>query len=194
AETGAGIDPLDDAFTPDALFALTRGRRTPIKALLMDQRRLAGLGNIYANEILFRAGVRPGRRAARLARDDCRRIVAAARMVLADAIRRGGSSISDYRDGLGREGARPEAAAALAREPEEAAHARVLADDGHPVGRERPESGPLPAERVRHERRGEPGEPLEAARHRHVVGLRVARLHRLLVHRAQLESAGLGRE
>ena len=104
AETGAGIDPLEGAFTPDALFALTRGRRTPIKALLMDQRRVAGLGNIYANEILFRAGVRPGRRAARLARDDCRRIVVAARTVLADAIRRGGSSISDYRDGLGREG------------------------------------------------------------------------------------------
>jgi len=55
-------------------------------------------------EILFRAGVRPGRRAARLARADCGRIVAASRAVLADAIRRGGSSISDYRDGLGREG------------------------------------------------------------------------------------------
>ena len=104
AETGEGIDPLDDAFSPDALFALTRARRTPIKALLMDQRRVAGVGNIYANEILFRAGVRPGRRAARLARDDCRRIVAASRGVLMEAIRRGGSSISDYRDGLGREG------------------------------------------------------------------------------------------
>ncbi len=104
AETGAGVDPLDDAFTPETLFALTRTRRTPIKALLMDQRRVAGLGNIYTNEILFRAGVRPGRRAARLAREECRRIVAASHLVLAEAIRRGGSSISDYRDGLGREG------------------------------------------------------------------------------------------
>jgi len=104
AETGEGVDPLDDAFSPAALFALTRARRTPIKALLMDQRRVAGVGNIYANEILFRAGVRPGRRAARLARDDCQRIVAASRAVLMEAIRRGGSSISDYRDGLGREG------------------------------------------------------------------------------------------
>ena len=104
AETGAGVDPLDDAFTPETLFALTRARRTPIKALLMDQRRVAGLGNIYTNEILFRAGVRPGRRAARLAREECRRIVAASHLVLAEAIRRGGSSISDYRDGLGREG------------------------------------------------------------------------------------------
>jgi len=104
AETGEGIDPLDETFTAEMLFALTRARRTSIKALLMDQRRVAGLGNIYTNEILFRAGVRPGRRAARLARADCGRIVAASRAVLADAIRRGGSSISDYRDGLGREG------------------------------------------------------------------------------------------
>jgi formamidopyrimidine-DNA glycosylase len=104
AETGEGIDPLGRAFTAEALFRLTRHRRTPIKALLMDQRRVAGLGNIYANEILFAAGIRPSRRAARLRRAECARLVAAARTVLADAIRRGGSSISDYRDGLGRPG------------------------------------------------------------------------------------------
>jgi formamidopyrimidine-DNA glycosylase len=103
-ETGAGIEPLGPEFTPAALFALTRGRRTSIKALLMDQRRVAGLGNIYVNEILFHAGIRPGRRAARLSRDDCARIVTATHRVLGDAIRRGGSSISDYRDGLGRRG------------------------------------------------------------------------------------------
>jgi len=104
AETGTGIEPLGPEFTGAALFALTRGRRTSVKALLMDQRRIAGLGNIYVNEILFHAGIRPGRRAARLAREDCARIVTATRAVLADAIRRGGSSISDYRDGLGRPG------------------------------------------------------------------------------------------
>lgn len=103
-ETGEGIDPLAGGFTSGALFALTRGRRTPIKALLMDQRRVAGLGNIYANEILFRAGVRPGRRAARLTRGECARLVTATCAVLAEAIRRGGSSIADYRDGLGRSG------------------------------------------------------------------------------------------
>jgi formamidopyrimidine-DNA glycosylase len=70
----------------------------------MDQRRIAGLGNIYANEILFRAGVRPRRRAGRLRRADCARIVEAVRSVLDEAIRLGGSSISDYRDGFGREG------------------------------------------------------------------------------------------
>jgi len=104
AETGEGLDPLAPEFTPEALFGLTRRRRTPIKALLMDQRRVAGLGNIYANEILFRAGIRPRRRAARLRRADCARIVRSARAVLREAIRRGGSSISDYRDGLGRAG------------------------------------------------------------------------------------------
>src|SRR5205823_438558 len=104
AETGAGIDPLDRGFTAAALVALTRGRRTSIKALLMDQRRVAGLGNIYVNELLFRAGIRPGRRASRLRREECARLVRATRAVLEEAIRRGGSSISDYRDGLGRPG------------------------------------------------------------------------------------------
>jgi formamidopyrimidine-DNA glycosylase len=104
AETGGGIDALGTDLTPEALFALTRRRGATIKALLMDQRRIAGLGNIYVNEILFRAGVRPGRRAGRLTRTECRSIVVATRAVLADAIRRGGSSISDYRDGLGRQG------------------------------------------------------------------------------------------
>jgi formamidopyrimidine-DNA glycosylase len=103
-ETGEGLDPLAPIFTPEAVFALTRRRRTPIKALLMDQRRVAGIGNIYANEILFHAGIRPRRLAARLARAECGRLVRAARAVLAEAIRRGGSSISDYRDGLGRSG------------------------------------------------------------------------------------------
>jgi formamidopyrimidine-DNA glycosylase len=103
AETG-GVDALAPELTPALLFALTRRRRTSIKALLMDQRRVAGLGNIYANEVLFRAGVRPRRRAGRLTRAECARIVAATRAVLAEAIRDGGSSIADYRDGFGRPG------------------------------------------------------------------------------------------
>ena len=103
-ETGEGVDPLAAEFTDARLFGLTRGRGTSIKALLMDQRRVAGLGNIYVNEILFHAGVRPSRRAGRLGRTECARIVVSTRTVLAEAIARGGSSISDYRDGLGRRG------------------------------------------------------------------------------------------
>jgi len=103
-EIGTGIDPIADGLAGPALFALTRKRKTSIKALLMDQRRVAGLGNIYVNEILFRARVRPGRRAAGLTRADCAAIVDATATVLAEAIDRGGSSINDYRDGLGRAG------------------------------------------------------------------------------------------
>ena len=101
---GEGIDALSPALTGELLFGLTRHRRTSIKALLMDQRRVAGLGNIYVNEILFRAGVRPRRRASGLRRAECVALAAATRDVLAEAIRVGGSSISDYVDGLGRSG------------------------------------------------------------------------------------------
>lgn len=101
---GPGVDALDAVLTGPWLFERSRGRRTSAKALLMDQRQIAGLGNIYVSEILFRAGVRPRRRAARLSRDECERLVGAMRAVLAQAIARGGSSISDYRDGFDRAG------------------------------------------------------------------------------------------
>jgi formamidopyrimidine-DNA glycosylase len=103
-ETGTGVDALSPALTAEALHLLTRRRRTSVKALLMDQRLVAGIGNIYASEILFHAGIRPRRRAGRLRRAECQRLATAIRAVLTAAIRRGGSSISDYVDGLGRSG------------------------------------------------------------------------------------------
>ena len=104
-ETAPGIDALSEALTEEFLVASARRhRRTTVKSLLMDQREIAGLGNIYVNEILFQAGVRPRRRAGRLTRVECGRLVAATRGVLAGAIARGGSSISDYRDGFDRSG------------------------------------------------------------------------------------------
>jgi formamidopyrimidine-DNA glycosylase len=99
-----GPDPLSDAFSVSDLAALARGRKKPVKNLLMDQRALGGIGNIYANEILFRAGIRPGRQARRLTRSELQRLFDATRAVLSSAIRLGGSSISDYRDGDGRPG------------------------------------------------------------------------------------------
>src|SRR5262249_61202194 len=67
AETAAGIDALSPALTAEFLHARSRRHgRTTVKSLLMDQREIAGLGNIYVNEILFRAGIRPRRRARRL--------------------------------------------------------------------------------------------------------------------------------
>jgi len=100
-----GVEPLGAAFTPAFLHAVARRQRRAIKSLLMDQCIVAGLGNIYVNEILFAAGIRPGRRTSRLSRADAARIVAATGTVLADAIAARGSSISDYRDEQGEPGA-----------------------------------------------------------------------------------------
>jgi formamidopyrimidine-DNA glycosylase len=99
-----GPDPLADEFSLAALGALTRGRKKPIKNLLMDQQGLGGIGNIYANEILFCAGIRPGRQARRLTRAELAHLFEAVRAVLRTAVELGGSSISDYRDATGRPG------------------------------------------------------------------------------------------
>lgn len=99
-----GVDPLSPPFSVAYLSAHARRRRRPIKNLLMDQAIVAGLGNIYASEILFRAGVRPSRQSRRLRRCEVAAIHGATRTVLRQAIARGGSSIADYRDGRGRSG------------------------------------------------------------------------------------------
>ncbi len=95
-----------DALSADAehLHAATRGRRIPIKTLLLDQAVLAGVGNIYADEALFLARVRPTRRAAGLTRAETPAIAAAVRQVLRRAIEAGGSSISDFVQPEGGEG------------------------------------------------------------------------------------------
>jgi len=80
----------------DALFAAARGRKLAIKSLLLDQSVLAGVGNIYADEALFLAGVRPGRAAGRVTRRECGALAEALRRVLQRSIETGGSSISDY--------------------------------------------------------------------------------------------------
>jgi len=79
-----------------SLFRAARGRRVPVKTLLLDQSVLAGVGNIYADEALFLSGIRPQRRAGRLTEADCQRLARAVVKVLRRSIRTGGSSISDY--------------------------------------------------------------------------------------------------
>jgi len=97
--TTAGSEPLDIGFE---LFAgLFRGRRTPMKSALLNQKLLRGVGNIYADESLFRAGVRPRRRAARVRRDEMQRLFDGLQAVLNEAIAAGGSSVSDYVDANG---------------------------------------------------------------------------------------------
>ena len=105
AELGnVGRDPLTAAPSLDEWRSLVRARRLPIKNLLMDQRVLGGVGNIYANEMLFQAGIRPRRRAATLRREELQRLRGALRSVLEEAVELGGSSISDYRDANGQPG------------------------------------------------------------------------------------------
>lgn len=99
-----GPEPLGDGFDGETLRRRLRATRREVKAALLDQRVIAGIGNIYANEILFRAGVRPTRRCQRLRRAEIERIARVAREVLTDAIERRGTSFSDYRDSDGMPG------------------------------------------------------------------------------------------
>lgn len=99
-----GCDPLLEAWPLETWRSMTRDRRLPIKNFLMDQRILAGIGNIYANEMLYEAGIRPRRRASRLHLAELQRLSEAVQTVLREAVRLGGSSISDYRDADGRIG------------------------------------------------------------------------------------------
>jgi formamidopyrimidine-DNA glycosylase len=97
-----GPDPL--AISEHEFAARLHARRARVKGVLLDQRFLAGIGNIYADEVLFRAGVHPCAIAARLGRERARRLHHAIQEVLRAAIESGGSSISDYVDGDGRRG------------------------------------------------------------------------------------------
>ncbi len=96
---GPGAEPLTIAL--EQFAQLFRGRRTPIKAALLNQKLLHGVGNIYADESLFRAGIRPRRMAARLTRKELELLHDALTLVLREAIKLGGSSVSDYVDADG---------------------------------------------------------------------------------------------
>ena len=107
AKDGAGFaapgdEPLEAQI--DRFIALFRKRKTPIKSALLNQKLLSGVGNIYADEALFRAGIRPRRRASSLTRDELHKLHTGLLKVLHEAIKAGGSSVSDYVDAEGREG------------------------------------------------------------------------------------------
>jgi formamidopyrimidine-DNA glycosylase len=93
-----GLDPFDPALTGDFLFRFTRASQRRIRDLLLDQRIVAGLGNIYANEILSLTAIKPTTRAHRLTRKQVHAIAGAIPALLSDAIRWCGTSFSDYRD------------------------------------------------------------------------------------------------
>lgn len=93
---GLGPEPLSPGFTPAVLAAALSGRRGPVKAALLDQRVVAGLGNIYVAEALFRARLSPARAAGTITGARAARLVPAIRAVLEEAIAAGGSSLRDY--------------------------------------------------------------------------------------------------
>ena len=99
-----GPEPLEPGFTADQLGATLRRSRQAIKKVIMDQRHLAGVGNIYANEALFAAGIDPSKPAVRLTTDDHRRLHAEIRRVLHAAIASNGTTFRDYRTGTGEPG------------------------------------------------------------------------------------------
>jgi formamidopyrimidine-DNA glycosylase len=93
---GLGPEPLSDAFDGDWLFARSRGRSAPVKTFLMDQRIVVGVGNIYAAESLFRAGISPLRAAGKVSRERYAALAGAVRGILAYAITRGGTTLRDF--------------------------------------------------------------------------------------------------
>ena len=101
---GLGPEPLGREFNVEYLADKARGRKVAIKNLLMDQRIVAGIGNIYASEILFLAGVRPTRRAGKVRRDEIVRIVEATPVILHAAISGRGTTFRSYLDSRGEPG------------------------------------------------------------------------------------------
>ena len=99
-----GVEPLDPAFSADHLSALFRGSRRAVKTVLMDQRAVVGVGNIYANEALWRAGVDPSRHGRTLDGEESARLHDAIVGVLEESIALRGTSFRDYRDARGEKG------------------------------------------------------------------------------------------
>jgi formamidopyrimidine-DNA glycosylase len=101
---GLGVEPLSPGFDGALLAAAAAGRRGPVKSFLMDAGIVVGVGNIYATESLFRAGIHPTRSVARLSRSRWERLAAVVVEVLKEAIERGGTTLNDFADGEGNSG------------------------------------------------------------------------------------------
>jgi formamidopyrimidine-DNA glycosylase len=96
-----GPEPLGATFTDDHLYTLSRGRTAPVKSFIMDSHVVVGVGNIYANEALFAAGIHPLREAGRVSRERYRQLSVEIRTILAQAIERGGTTLRDFVSGHG---------------------------------------------------------------------------------------------
>lgn len=114
-----GVEPLEPAFTPQHLFDLLRASRQAVKKRIMDQRAVVGIGNIYANEALWHAGIDPSRASRSVARDASDRLYAAIVEVLRAALEARGTSLRDYRDSSGQPGGFVSRLAVYGREGEQ---------------------------------------------------------------------------
>jgi len=99
-----GPEPLSDAFTPELLFSLSRKRSKDIKAFVMDSRIVVGVGNIYANEALFSAGIRPTKAAGKISKKQSEQLVSEIKKVLQRSITQGGTTLRDFVGGDGKPG------------------------------------------------------------------------------------------
>jgi formamidopyrimidine-DNA glycosylase len=103
-DADGGVEPLTEAFTSEAFVSMLDGRRTPIKTFLLDQKHISGVGNIYACEALWEAGIRPNRPAQKISRPARRRLHGAIVDVLQRSIEARGTSVDDYVDADGLKG------------------------------------------------------------------------------------------
>ncbi|WP_033170814.1 bifunctional DNA-formamidopyrimidine glycosylase/DNA-(apurinic or apyrimidinic site) lyase [Selenomonas sp. ND2010] len=103
-----GPEPLSPEFTPEYLYQLVQGKKTLIKSLLLNQKYIGGIGNIYDDEALFLAGIHPQRRAGTLTQEECQRLYGTINSVIEAGIRDGGTTFRDYQNGEGRQGSHQE--------------------------------------------------------------------------------------
>lgn len=99
-----GVEPLETGFDTDYLYGIAQRRTVAIKQLIMNSQVVVGVGNIYASEALFRAGIHPARSAKRISKARCGRLVTAIKSVLAEAIKQGGTTLRDFYNGAGEPG------------------------------------------------------------------------------------------
>ena len=99
-----GPEPFDKKFNLNYLINFLRGKKKDIKAFLLDQKFVSGIGNIYASEILFASKINPFKKAGQLNKNECLKIISNSKKILKQAINKGGSSIRDFKDISGNKG------------------------------------------------------------------------------------------
>ncbi|HLV26201.1 MAG TPA: bifunctional DNA-formamidopyrimidine glycosylase/DNA-(apurinic or apyrimidinic site) lyase [Gemmatimonadales bacterium] len=117
-EGGLGVEPLDPEFSEERFSGILRGSRQAVKKVIMDQKRVVGVGNIYANEALWRAGIDPSREARSLSAHEASQLRSEIVQILEEAIEARGTSFRDYRDASGESGSFVNLLAVYGREGE----------------------------------------------------------------------------